>query len=47
MFLTDNPAFTSPMTRNAGLALTPEARLQTRVLPSTSPSSIRPNLFGD
>jgi hypothetical protein len=47
MVLTDNPAFTPPMTRNAAIVLTPEARLQTGVLRSNSPSSIRPNLFGD
>jgi len=45
MFLTDNPALKPSITPHVGVALKPAARLRTRVFRSTSPSSIRPNLF--
>ncbi len=45
MLLIDNPARHASITRHDGIALKPEERFRMRVLRSTSPSSIRPNLF--
>jgi hypothetical protein len=45
MFLTDPLARKASISRHAGIAMQPEVRLWTRVPRSTSPSSVRPNLF--
>jgi hypothetical protein len=45
MFLTDNPALRRSITPHVGVSLKPDARLRKPVPRSTSPSSIRPNLF--